>query len=90
MEEGGKGGRMDDMIRGGVTLPQLTLPQVASLGVEPDRECDQSPHLGSQNANILRRLSRKRRLSFNPFSRQERKEIFFFSSKNRNRYVWKE
>jgi len=54
------GGRMDDMIRGGVTLPQLTLPQVASLCAEPDRECDdQSPYLSSQNADLLRGLSRR-------------------------------
>jgi hypothetical protein len=60
MEEGGMGGRMDDMIRGGVTLPQLTLPQVASLCAEPDRECDdQSPYLSSQNADLLRGLSRR-------------------------------
>jgi len=51
---------MDDMIRGGVTLPQITLPQVASLCAEPDRECDdQSLHLSSQNANLLRGLSRR-------------------------------
>ena len=51
-----RGGRMDDMIRGGVTLPQLAEP-------DRDRECkernDRSPHVSSQNANLLRGLSRR-------------------------------